>query len=303
MDNNMDDNMDMNMYNVEHWKIFLEPIFVKDLSGDIYRCNNKIYLVNCDDKFKKLYRDKNSSELIEYVTRSLDELQINLSEKRYFFKLSTVSPKDIIKDEFTNDYQSIDEYVEYVNNLTKEDIIKYWQISNSACQKNMIVKSPRQIVEMLLASNRINEYLEDSEYLVFREWIDYSIEEEFRCFIYNGQLVAISQYDYFLPLPYQPSVELIPLFFEQSAWVSDSLNAPQRALKDLIPYKNAVMDLAIHNGKIYFIEFNAFGNLSDTDAGLFDWVKDEDILTPIYFDKKVNIRLFEIDHVVKKFEL
>ena len=41
------------------------------------------------------------------------------------------------------------------------------------------------------------------------------------------------------------------------------------------------MDVAVHNNRVYFIEFNGFGIESDTDAGLYDWAKDQDILTPI----------------------
>ena len=85
-----------------------------------------------------------------------------------------------LADEIETEYESIHEYVKFVKNLTSSQIEEYWKNANKSCVENLIVRNVEQIVKMLLESSRVKEYIKDSESLIFREWIDYSIEDEFR---------------------------------------------------------------------------------------------------------------------------
>ena len=82
------------------------------------------------------------------------------------------------------------------------DIDERWKLINNNTKK-LIIKSEKQLANYLLISERIAMYIFDSntKYLIFREWIDFNVENEFRCFIYKKNLTAISQYDYGYELP------------------------------------------------------------------------------------------------------
>ena len=158
--------------------------------------------------------------------------------------------------------------------------------------RKLIMKNLPDLCDYLLNSERIALWIESSKFLAFRKWINYYVEEEFRCFIYNKKLVAISQYEYGNKLPHQ--MQCSDLIIKAIKNFVDQVN---------IPYINVVMDVAFHisNFDVYFIEFNAFGLYSDTDAGLYDWCHDSDIL---HSDgRHIDIRLFDMKFIEQKFQV
>ena len=278
----------------EYWGPFIEPVVVNNLKGKKYQCNNPIKLVAMNDEVRSLYLKKNFTELCLYLNHYLSDFGICFNDGDIFFKLSTISGKDIIPDNiFTEDFENIDQYTNFIQKLNPEMIQEYWKTANQLSAEKLIIKSIEQLTDQLLTSERINLYIKTANYMVFRNWMKYEIQNEFRCFIYKKKLVAISQYDYFLPLPNPEYAEqflkIIEFFFLQ--------------VSHLIPFVNVVMDVAIENGEVYFIEFNPFGNNSDTDAGLYDWVKDQSILVPLEFSDRIDIRLFDMEYINRKFQL
>ena len=274
MDNNTYQNI-IHQTDVENWENFLLPISVHNIKNIPYQCNNQIYLVPITEKIKELYFLKNKSELEFYFDSYLYENQIDLTKSFYFVKLSTVSGKDIID---TDDINSVN----------------YWN-SNNLSIKKLIIKSIAQLVTYLLESERIAENIAESAFLVFREWINFKSEEEFRCFIYKKRLVAISQYDY---------AEELPADLQQPDLIVKTISYFVDQIIELIPFHNVVLDVAVRFSdlNVYFIEFNSFGLKSDTDASLYDWVHDDDILCPKVFDK-IDIRLFDLKYIEKKFQI
>ena len=150
----------------------------------------------------------------------------------------------------------------------------------------------RQLCEYLLSSERIATCIRRDGHIVFRKWIKYNVEEEFRCFIKNKKLVAISQYEYGNYLPeYMNQPELISKLIQ---------NYISQVVHD-IPFDDIVIDVAVHDLNVYFIEFNDYGLESDTDAGLYDWENDKKILCENHDD--IDIRLYDEKWLVAKYTI
>ncbi|KAJ3083930.1 hypothetical protein HK102_000826, partial [Quaeritorhiza haematococci] len=94
--------------------------------------------------------------------------------------------------------------------------------------------------------------------LVLRKWYDLSPSMEFRCFVRDRVLIAISQRDYVNFYPFLNEVkeelqEKITDFFEEN-------------IRDKFPDPSFVFDVYINrnNRKVWLVDFNPFGPMTDT---------------------------------------
>ncbi|EFC47607.1 hypothetical protein NAEGRDRAFT_57308 [Naegleria gruberi] len=156
----------------------------------------------------------------------------------------------------------------------------------------MKFESGQEAIEMMTSSTRVYDDLnialkyrnDDSLWNVFfvlRKWIpNHNIQYEFRTFVYNRKLCAISQYN-------------DALFFEdlcnhKDLYLKAMLNFFEK-IKDEIPFDNSVMDLVIYplssdeeklhdmdNLNVQVLEFNPFNQY--TGSAFFSWIKDTEIL-------------------------
>lgn len=94
-------------------------------------------------------------------------------------------------------------------------------------------------------------------------------EMEFRCFVYEGKLTAISQYNHYILVPSirAHQDELFPLLV--AFWETEV--APR--LKE---YSNYIVDLAVIGTRCLVVELNPFA--VTTGAALFSWKWDADLL-------------------------
>jgi hypothetical protein len=97
---------------------------------------------------------------VSLITSLVEQMNLHVKREDVFFRTNLFSPKDV----------------------------------KSPC----LVSSGQEALELLLSSSRLyrgyRELLKEQDLvLVFREKVDY--QEEFRCFIENGQVKGISQYD------------------------------------------------------------------------------------------------------------
>ena len=117
-----------------------------------------------------------------------------------------------------------------------------------------------------------------TENLVVREWHDIDMSQEWRCFVKNRKLTAISQYNY---LPHFP--ELLEHRDYLHARISSFVNDVVMPMLPAGPeFDDAVVDVAITgdaftNPTMWVIELNPF--LSSTDGALFSWSHDLALLT------------------------
>ena len=135
----------------------------------------------------------------------------------------------------------------------------------------LIVKNGKDALNLLLTSIRNHEDISDwleyggKEQIVLREWNnELTLDNEFRTFIYNNKITAISQYDHYGTFPYiikeKEKIEnLIHIFWEKE-------------VKNRINYPFYIVDFAYINGKIIFIELSPF--FPTTGECLFNWNSD-----------------------------
>jgi hypothetical protein len=104
-------------------------------------------------------------------------------------------------------------------------------------------------------------------------WVKVEPINEFRVFVYNNKITAISQQNLYSVLYDDISIQEIP---NKLTIILDYFN-------DVIKYKinwisNYTYDFAIADNKPYFIEMNCFGKEYAAGSALFHWILDEKIL-------------------------
>ena len=223
----------------------------------------------------------------ENLLKNLEHvLDRHLGGNIHFVKLSTRSYKDSV---FEMKSQRTAEFVEKeLEKINWKDVKDERELDNLEVQaffrganRAMSVKSGREVLELSFQSFRVRQDLEAALKrepwdlkVVVREYVEIPLEGEFRGFVFEKRLVALSQYFWFakfdkLILEKEATkLKLEKFFYEECA--------------ERIPYDNFVIDFAIAQEKIYVVELNPFGNVSG--ACLLDWNKDKDLL----YGKKEN---------------
>jgi hypothetical protein len=104
-------------------------------------------------------------------------------------------------------------------------------------------------------------------------WVNIERVNEFRVFVCNNTITAISQQNLYYKLYDELSISKIP---ETLQTIVDYFN------KEIVTKINWISsysyDFAIVNGYPYFIEMNCFGKEYAAGSALFHWLLDEDIL-------------------------
>ncbi|CAF1167831.1 unnamed protein product [Adineta steineri] len=172
-------------------------------------------------------------------------------------------------------------------NLSKEinnEWIRIWNLTEDEDPdlNFMKIQNVNQLKLLFKNSDRLRQDLNEissNEKLILRKWIS-NISNEYRCFICNGKLNAISTYG-----SQQNSIE-------NEKQMKDFTNS--KNFQDIIltiPYSHGVVDCAIDwsNYNVIIIEINPFSKRSS--AAKFSWIIDRDILY-YYFNNYgfVNIK-------------
>jgi len=116
-------------------------------------------------------------------------------------------------------------------------------------------------------------------------WLDINPDTEFRVFVYNGVITAISQ-QHLHGVNKSASDEIIP------SWLDCITRAFTGTIRDMISHLDTyTYDFAIlRNGEPYFIEINSFGAAYSAGSALFHWTIDREILTPERPDQQICFR-------------
>jgi hypothetical protein len=111
--------------------------------------------------------------------------------------------------------------------------------------------------------------------LYFIPWVHIDPKREYRVFICEGRMTAISQqhcYTVYEEFDRVRDVELIHRYFLES-------------IRPVIPHSSYSIDIAVRDDRegmgethVYFIEINGFGKEYAAGSSLFGWLQDEDIL-------------------------
>ncbi|KAL9645108.1 hypothetical protein ABK040_004599 [Willaertia magna] len=231
-------------------------------------------------------------------------------DKFYFIKLSCRSPKDAfaMSDKLKHLFKEKCKYFDIDNTLQQDNTLQ--NNNNNLQQKlneNFIINEKLKFIyESMIESMKIKEFKEAYFYLqnsyriledfilyfkqkqqlntkqpkmemklIIREWIDIPLCNEFRCFIYNDKLRAISQYYdvcYFKELQQNKN----EIKDKLEIFINEKVNNLLKNSK-LQNNKKYICDLAIgKDGNIYVIELNPYSDTTDTC--LFSWKRDEKVL-------------------------
>ncbi|KAG2383672.1 hypothetical protein C9374_004343 [Naegleria lovaniensis] len=230
-------------------------------------------LMNFDAEKKKNIL-KQLEESIDHEIQQL--VSSNSSDEVYcFIKLSCRSPKDAFA------------VCDKMKAIFEEKI-------NQLIQKNSSQKLPSEnerliaVNEAFIQSMKVKSFAEEFYYFK-KEWVEIPVEHEFRSFVKNGKLTAISQY---FDTCYFP--ELVQHSSEIKEKLIEFFNTN---ISCAIPIKDYICDLAIaRDGKIYVVELNPFS--STTDACLFSWSKDSSILNGVHSQSvEMRVRKKEEKHL------
>lgn len=180
---------------------YLELYFIDYLEDNKITCeiNNNKAEIKC----------KNNMEAIK-LRDKLQEIQISTTHAQYWYnELSHLTFKSILVELNKNDIIILqDEYQdesELINKINKLNIsFEYVFIRlNSVSPKDSFANKIKNnkdlalnVINLIRNSKRCSDTLKICwpHFLMIREWINIDPQSEFRCFIYQNRLTAISQY-------------------------------------------------------------------------------------------------------------
>eukprot|EP01129_Flabellula_baltica_P010931 TRINITY_DN4690_c0_g3_i1.p1 TRINITY_DN4690_c0_g3~~TRINITY_DN4690_c0_g3_i1.p1 ORF type:complete len:354 (+),score=66.02 TRINITY_DN4690_c0_g3_i1:103-1164(+) len=288
--------------NVDQWIDYIQeytfPTLSVDLNQDISRCIQEGYI-----------HFQETGDIIDYDTfdvlglfeESLDQM-IRKFPNGAFIRMSTRSPKYSViakgksRSFLIQELEKISQKESLLEDKRYEYNAKLLALYRSGL-KGLRVFSGREALELILSSFRIYEDLlrEDesehskiSEFKMFvREWIEFPMEMEFRAFVYNGQLNAISQcYDEWwfegLDRVFDGACLKVRTFFEEE-------------IREKLPIDSYIIDFAIIEEQVKVIELNPF-QLYASGPGLFNWEDENDvkIMTEGPYTTKIRVEPPEV---------
>jgi len=175
--------------------VFIE--LSKEITKELYELCNTCYIEESLSNPSTV----NLSESLSQVISKVDSVIKNDFNGKAFVKLSTRSPKDAITEKLNSKMEKC-----LIEELSKSDKTENGDAVAfvKSARRSFIVKSGFEALDMLRNSSRIREdlmkTLEFPDHLkinlIVREWIQMEPEYEFRAFVYNHQLNALSQYCY-----------------------------------------------------------------------------------------------------------
>lgn len=180
---------------------------------------------------------------------------------------------EIFLEKYKQDYEHIFDGTEYF--IRAENVsFKYGEFKEGPYTDfKSVIKS------MLSCIGSHTPIYKDTEQikLYLLPWININKKQEFRVFVFNNKITAISQQNLYERLyndmPYDLFEELANFYIKIiHSYFYDEI-------VDKINLNNFSYDFAIlDNGKSYFIEPNSFGKEYAAGSSLFDWIADDDIL-------------------------
>eukprot|EP00347_Sterkiella_histriomuscorum_P008073 403346478 len=227
---------------------------------------SEIIKISLEDSLDLINGKMNNQFLKNQVDIAIEKLG-----GKVFFKMRR-SPKDAFK--------TVRELIQYDweskwNIKNNEEASKYYMRIQTFDQLQILCQSSDRIREDIIDAQNNNQ---DDLFLIIREFQELDGYFEFRCFICNNQLNAVTIQ------PNQPELtknqqEMFRKFFNNKDYVFSEID-----------YSHAVIDVVVNlDMEFLIIEINPFGKMAQ--SGKFSWVIDKDILY-YRFQKtnEVNVR-------------
>jgi len=267
---------------------------------------------------KEGYRDKWKEEYSSLVALShgIDEVhRCQIPSPEMFVRLSSRSPKDAalsgkrFKQLFEEELKQVqlDEAQAASTTAINQKLHALYRASTFALK----VKTGEEGVQLLVESPRIQGDLKEvvdgnkADFnVVVREWGIFDVELEFRAFVHEKRLTAITQYNEFIYFPRMVSQKvviegkirsfvenkIVPLFTTMKSYVLDlALSYPRGEGDDY---------------QVYIVEVNPLAEFAGT--GLFSWTEDWQIILgekPFEFRTHMHEPPHAIENIAKNWVL
>jgi len=187
-------------------------------------------------------------------------------DKTYFVRFSTRSPKDGVS------VSAEDKKLDITSRLKKK--LDLLAVNNADQVINLISHSQRVFSDIrFYFQYRVPGSSSGKLYLMLRDFIpNLPVDHEFRCFIHNRKITAISQYQCYCVFP--------ALADEQHVReCRDTIVNFLETIKHIFPMDSFVIDIVVlPDYSCQVIELNPFGIDMSSGSGLFNWRKDYDLL-------------------------
>lgn len=136
----------------------------------------------------------------------------------------------------------------------------------------------KQIIESIcttLVSHRCFDDDDTECILYLLPWLELDYDKEFRIFVHNNNITAISAQHLYSVNKWLTSLTTS----EKRDVIQKIIVYFKKVIREKMEYmQNYTMDLALVNGEPYFIEPNSFGARYASGSSLFHWVNDYDVL-------------------------
>lgn len=242
--------------------------------------NNGIAPIDYKQSLENTYTNKWIDKFHnDYFTIIIDdEYELNWMKKACEISMQIGRFSELYNDELELFLEKYNKYYEHIFDDT-EYFVRTENVSLKCGQHSVgPYTSFRQIIESLVSCKRHHTpiyYDTKSITLYIMPWLN--IYREFRVFVYNKKITAISQQNlYNVVYDDLKQNELYELF---SNYVELIKNYFENNIIDNIDLQHYTYDFAIlENDKPYFIEPGSFGKEYAAGSSLFDWINDEEIL-------------------------
>ena len=162
---------------------------------------------NIDDKIQKIL------DTLSVKLQKLIDSKSDWKQRGVFIKTSSRSAKDaaLVQSKLISTYSSYLKSIGFQPYSVNDKIISVLHAATQClhCQDanegmRMLMSSERIYQDLTLALDVFARKKHWNQHLVVREWQDIHVSMEWRCFVYQRRVTAISQYNYvayFLPWP------------------------------------------------------------------------------------------------------
>jgi gamma-glutamylcyclotransferase (GGCT)/AIG2-like uncharacterized protein YtfP len=231
----------------------------------------------------------NDNKLTNYEVEILNDLESDIDKyikskfsNGAFIRLCGRSPKD---GEPLNTNIVYSQYEKIHSNLIKSGWENNIHSKMTAIAKTpyMKVTSGKEAMSLILTSERVYADMRDwklfgePEQICLREYNDcITLDFEFRAFVYDDKLTAITQYDHHSYFPH---------ISEYKDVVCDKIKDKISEIHHVIKIKNYVADFAFINNNVLLIELSPF--FPCTGSSLFNWHNDLDLLKGKYLPEVI----------------
>jgi hypothetical protein len=252
-----------NQYNLDKYYDIIEPFTFKTIFVPISRKDAE--LLQLFNRGKLEDKQEFNKNIVEPLSAAISKFP-----QGAFVRLSTRSPKDAV-DKVLKFTTLLSKYIDNAQTLNdryigvKRCFFEVMKCNNATQALELISYSARSISDI----KRALEYTDNDLNFVVREFKEFNPLFEFRGFVKDKKLVAVTQYD---KTSFHPAIA-----FGKDSIAQQIQTFYTTKIRDILPFGQCIIDFALSKNNTYVVELNPYG--TSTGCGLFDWEKDIRVLS------------------------